>query len=238
MDLFDAQTLPELENVNVVPYQGGVKLITQDKPCGQLTLADCFELPYSVYLLNMQGETLNINHFGVEICGFASIEQAIGQTIFSVSKQIDASLLLENCQTVIANKNVKIFDENFVRHDGKTIYFLSFKFPCYNHKNLIAGVLGFSIIVGEQPISDALEIIKSLGLMPTERFNLHGAVLTNREQECLTLTVKGYSAKVIANQLKLSPRTVEEHLKNIRLKLNVNSKQQLIKKVTSSAPFK
>ncbi len=53
--------------------------------------------------------------------------------------------------------------------------------------------------------------------------------LTNREQECLYLFVKGYTMKMIARTLSISPRTVEQHLRNIRIRYKITSKNQLIK---------
>jgi len=46
--------------------------------------------------------------------------------------------------------------------------------------------------------------------------------------QCLQLTVKGYTAKKIAQQLGISYRTVEEYLNNIRIKAGANSKSALI----------
>ncbi len=52
--------------------------------------------------------------------------------------------------------------------------------------------------------------------------------ITPREMECLQLIIKGFSAKMVANKLFLSVRTIETHLDNIKRKLNCTSKEQLI----------
>lgn len=54
-------------------------------------------------------------------------------------------------------------------------------------------------------------------------------MLTKREKECLYYTVKGYTAKDTANALGISRRTVEAHLKNLKSKLSVKKKSQLIR---------
>lgn len=234
MNAFFGASQPLLSDVNITPYKTGVQLgVIQPHKTAKLTLAQCFTLPYSVYLLNKKGQTLLINDIGVAICGFTSFEHAKGHTIFSVSNDDSSKKLLDNCDSVINNENVKIFDEYFIRNDGKKLYFVSFKFPCYNQDNQLEGVLGFSIVVGQHVISEAIESIQALGLMPKETLNFHGIHLTNREKECLHLTVKAYSAKAIAVRLGISARTVEDYLKNIKLKFNVRTKQQLIDKISA-----
>ena len=52
--------------------------------------------------------------------------------------------------------------------------------------------------------------------------------LSKREVECFQLTVRGNTAKQIAATLGISHRTVETHLDNLKVKLNVPSKGALI----------
>jgi DNA-binding CsgD family transcriptional regulator len=54
--------------------------------------------------------------------------------------------------------------------------------------------------------------------------------LTQREEECLDLLSKGYTAKMTANALTISSRTVEKHIENIKEKFNVKHKAELISK--------
>lgn len=49
------------------------------------------------------------------------------------------------------------------------------------------------------------------------------ALLTPREQEVMTMLVDGYSSKVIADRLRISVRTVEDHRASILKKLRVPS---------------
>jgi DNA-binding CsgD family transcriptional regulator len=56
--------------------------------------------------------------------------------------------------------------------------------------------------------------------------------LTNRQVECCQLLLSGKTAKEIARQLDLSPRTVEYYLTNIKLKLKCSNKVELVTKLT------
>jgi DNA-binding NarL/FixJ family response regulator len=55
--------------------------------------------------------------------------------------------------------------------------------------------------------------------------------LTLREQECVYYLTKGFTFREMANALNISPRTVETHVTNIKLKLKVNTRAELIVKV-------
>lgn len=54
--------------------------------------------------------------------------------------------------------------------------------------------------------------------------------LTNREREVLLLIAKGLKNKEVAERLSLSEYTIETHRKNIKLKLNVRTTTELLRK--------
>lgn len=58
--------------------------------------------------------------------------------------------------------------------------------------------------------------------------------LTPREKQVTTCLVEGLSYKGAAVKLGLKPTTINQHLKNIYIKFNVNSKAALISKVLSN----
>ncbi len=61
--------------------------------------------------------------------------------------------------------------------------------------------------------------------------------LTVREKECLQYLYEGLSSKEIAKITGISPRTVERHFENIKLKFNCTKITQLLTKVTESRIF-
>lgn len=54
------------------------------------------------------------------------------------------------------------------------------------------------------------------------------AHLTNREQDVLQELLKGLSAKEIAYELEVAPRTVEAYIERIKIKMRARNKTQLI----------
>lgn len=58
--------------------------------------------------------------------------------------------------------------------------------------------------------------------------NINGITFTEREIDCLSCLVCGRSSKFIASLFSLSTRTVETHIHNIMLKVDCNSRQQLL----------
>jgi len=53
--------------------------------------------------------------------------------------------------------------------------------------------------------------------------------LSNREREVLQHVARGYSYKEVGERLFISPKTVENHVRNILAKLHLNRKQELIR---------
>lgn len=52
--------------------------------------------------------------------------------------------------------------------------------------------------------------------------------LTPREREILELVAKGLSAKEIAGEIGIAPRTVEGHIDSVRLKVRARNKAHMV----------
>jgi DNA-binding CsgD family transcriptional regulator len=62
--------------------------------------------------------------------------------------------------------------------------------------------------------------------------------LTNREQQVLELVAGGFSAKQIASQIGIAPRTVEGHIETVRLKMRARNKTHLVTQAVQAGVLK
>lgn len=67
--------------------------------------------------------------------------------------------------------------------------------------------------------------------LPWENENVLFQKLSKREWQCACLLIKGMTAKDIANELKLSFRTIEFYLHNLKYRLHCKNKTELILKL-------
>ena len=234
------------KEMHLISHANGVKLVTPDELRHMLTSAkipptveSLLQLPFSFYFLNTDSATQLMNEEGAAVCGFDSVHDALGRTLFDVANESSAKMLIENCAEVMREKSTKIFEESHSRQDGVEFKFLSLKMPWYNQSNKIIGVIGCSIALGRHSLSESISILTSLGLLDQNKIQQPDVVaspqlkinqihLSQRELQCLKLTLKGYTSKKIAQQLGISFRTVEEYLLNVRIKSGAGSKAELI----------
>lgn len=57
---------------------------------------------------------------------------------------------------------------------------------------------------------------------------------TQREAECMLLLLRGYTLANVAKELRLSIRTIEFYVKNMRMKVRCDTKAKLVEKVAQS----
>ncbi len=112
---------------------------------------------------------------------------------------------------------------------GATVSLICNK-PIINDKNEVEGVETWAQVL---PSSVGLDkIIQGYNGIETELVNHKNDphLLTLREQECVYYLVRGCTFLEIAQKLFISARTVESHITNIKHKLGVNTRSELIVK--------
>ncbi|MBK2086294.1 hypothetical protein IB678_03255 [Francisella adeliensis] len=157
------------------------------------------DLPLSVYTKDKNGIYLSANKFTASLTRFKSIE---GMSHFDIFGR-DAQLLSENDMTTIKNKK-DIFYEK-IKNDT----FLSLKF-CSEEQHIGAVCINLNHI-HEQDFKKNFLNASSPDIDIT---------LTKTELICLNYLTNGQTAKEIAREMLISPRTVEFHLSNAKTKLN------------------
>ena len=53
-------------------------------------------------------------------------------------------------------------------------------------------------------------------------------LLTAREQQVLEFIAQGLSAKEVAQEIEIAPRTVERHIENVRLKIRARNRTHMV----------
>lgn len=123
-----------------------------------------------------------------------------------------------------------------VEYEGVTIFQFDGKkvirYKCIINMLDVYEQLGFFL---EQESYDGQKIIRHNHTLLLNRLKsiLSTACLSNREFECLSFFIHGWSAKQIGMHLKCSYRTIQNHLSNAMDKLHCHSKHQLFELMNS-----
>lgn len=228
-------------------YKNGIRLIRPDQYAKNNyfllgAIEKFLELPFNVYFLNCDSIIQNMNEITAETMQFQSISNAIGKSMLHVAERRSAQSIINGDIQVLTNQSMKFFDHKFDFKNGKICHGLSIKYPWYDHNCRLIGVFGISVIFGLQPLADSLTYIAQLGLLNSTQIKYHASDyitplpfkninLSRQENLCLKYLMQGKSAKAIANILSLSKRTVEHYIENIKNKMGVSSKYELMLKI-------
>lgn len=151
----------------------------------------------------------------------------------------DCDALIEATQNdavILTTASMKMFIEHGFRREC-----LSIKAPLWNQNNQVIGVGGISFYFDEINLHEIttlindLEIIHPFANQATDLYCHHALPeLTVREKECARYLVKGMTAKEIGRVLKISYRTVECHIENIKAKFGCSRQAQLVSMIMDS----
>ncbi len=197
------------------------------------TINSLLNLPYNIYFYDRNSSFQLINDACAESCGFNSSEAAINKSILETASLESARIIVDNNNAVLKKHRMKFIEEElFLINCDSSIKGLSLKFPWYNKRNVIIGVFGITVIFGKHKVDELLSQVLDLGLLNQSKY-LHNLQsdkypFTKREKEIIYLLETKNTAKEIGNQLCVSPRTVEKHIENIKMRLNVKSKKDIV----------
>lgn len=237
-------TSPEFE---IHPWAGGIqlripaKLTESDRICSPRktpTIQEVLQLPISVYFLNFCSELQNANDLIPQVLE-VSLVKLLGRSIVETMPENNSYQEILNDRTVLESGQQCFFQETAIQKDGSCLNFLTVKLPWYTAENKIIGLLGFSMEINAHNPAQSLNLLRSWGLLnnnkPTslDMLNLkimHGNI-TYREFMVIEQLLLGRSARYIGETLNISKRTVETHIENIKNKLGVHTKSELIEKI-------
>jgi DNA-binding CsgD family transcriptional regulator len=222
------------------------------------SLHDLFKLPVNAFFLDKDSSIIAANNQTVLTNASGprdtvSSKDVIGKSLLNLIEKRAAGKILQNDSIVNRTGRSHIFEEVVLHLDDFSFTAISFKFPCYNQYNQQVAILGLSVLLSDaQPlISDyssfttGFEAIQNLGFLSSDTTkrtlldylpgkHICGAYLTQQETRCLHFLLRGYTIKMIAKNMELSPRTIETHCENIKSKYNIATKSELIAKIFDS----
>lgn len=199
-----------------------------------ISKSDCLlsalnSLSVSVYCKDNKGIYLEVNDVFVNTSAMGRSE-IIGKKDKALIWGEQASQIEMNDQEVIYSKKPKTTIE-IVKSFGKTDNtFLSQKIPMINEFGKVTGIFCCSINLTEQNnknSNNSLTLTSTILSCPQLHLAMQG--LTSRETQIVQFIKKGFTNKEIGVTCRISTRTVEHHIENIKNKFGVSSKFALLK---------
>lgn len=180
------------------------------------------------------------------LLGWKDSDQCEGLTDFDIP-----------CQAVEAAPQFVLLDQKAVKNDAGILslyvcnysnglkVLLSSKKPIFNEQGVITGIFGQVTDVSQSNIFQWIVSLKNSDKRMVEYSNNSNIYiinseqsplpLTKRQQSCLFLLIRGKTTKEIGAILNLSPRTIEEHISALKIKLDCFNKSQLIEKAIDTS---
>lgn len=191
------------------------------------------------------------NHFVNDQCayiiGYDDKDEVYGRRIDEMRcKAAECSdIFIEQNRQVFENKqSLKAIDIHPYRNDELKIL-LAHKIPLLDNQNKVTAVIWYATEIIQQNLLTILRLLTNTDrhYRPNKNANqriynisdsLKKSSLTQRESECFFYLARGKTANQIAAIFSISKRTVEKHIANIKIKLDCNTKSDLIDKAIDS----
>ncbi len=191
----------------------------------KLDLTEFDHQPFHFYWKDAYGVYLGCNNTQAKATGFDQGVDIVGGTDLDIFPTEFAPIYRQNDLAVMHHEQPSIIIEPGVALNGPPIFGLSYKTTlrtCFSKK--VAGVIGVTFVYqANEPLNQLL-----LNFPGNHLSHVDEVQLSKRQLDCLYYLVKGLTMKKIADQLNLSPKTVEHYLDAIKMKLNCRSRSDLI----------
>jgi len=225
------------------PCKNGVKIIRPQEarcinPTQLPTLDQILNLPCSVFFDNSEHAAEKVNEISAQICGYVSAEDAIGHTVFDFTTKETALRFVSNQQQVMTSQRMHIVEDILIKKDEIPFSFVAISFPWYSNEDKVIGVFGCSIVLNHHSIAQSFSELCDFGLLTKQKYPSTFTPIpchtsfTRREKQCISLIMQGKSPKEIGILLFLSHRTIEHYIENIKDKIGVTTKAEMIVKLT------
>lgn len=220
-------------------------------PTSGIQVQNVLQLPMNVYFQRDEilldcNEQVYLTHC-CDSLGFYSHQDLRGIRFDRVAKSEYLRQIVRHDQVTLKNGGLSIFEEEILTHHDISVPVLTFKFPCVIDCHKPPIIFGISLLIDNAcspaaaSLAPGLSMLLSLGLISAHNTaeqllpgrKIDGVYLTSRQLRCVELGLRGMTAKKIAATLGISFRTVERHFENLKHKLKVQSKSELLEKIVS-----
>lgn len=206
-----------------------------------------YQLPGLIVCKTINSEFLWCNFQGANQMGFKDPKETIGikddQIRCPASECADA--FVEKDKAALLGNEIELIDINTWANNKRMISYTRKKiFHYLDYGVEKKGIILYSTEITDTMISKLSDLFddnvfkKEIGNKKSVCYEIKNCFLfsnlTSRESQCFFLLSRGYSAKAIGKILHISHRTVENHIDNIKLKLNIHSKSEIIEYAYSS----
>lgn len=181
------------------------------------------EVPGHVYLKDIRGRWLFCNRELVKYAGFDSYKSMVGKTDYDMPWKAGAdSMILVERQVLMLEREIK-YSETFELVNGDLVQCITTKKPYYYNGELI-GTIGNSIAH-----TKLRGTVDKLDYIDIQTGNI--LKLTAKQKTCLSNVIAGKTIKEAASNMKVSDRTVENHLYAARTVNKISSIRYLMHNV-------
>ncbi|MEI7493221.1 MAG: LuxR C-terminal-related transcriptional regulator [Alphaproteobacteria bacterium] len=197
--------------------------------------------PGLVLVKNLKSEFCAMSNDFAHLLGFQKANNYEGKSEYDVPCETYemAQTFIQNDQHVITTKkeSVCVIVGNF--SSGRNVLISKTK-PLYDDSNNVIGVFAHTKDVTNSGIFnrymnlivDDYKITGKSNSQTIYTLNQHQlpCSLSSRQEECLFLIARGKSIKEISCIMNISARTIEDHIAALKVKLDCNTKSQMIEK--------
>jgi PAS domain S-box-containing protein len=208
-------------------------------------------LPEYVFWKNEQLLYQGCNKRVAEYLSLSTPEKIVGKSDYDFGWNVERIARLHEVDKKILALGLSITVEDIIpKSDGTERIMLTSKSPLYDVERKIIGILGVSADITELKKSEEIlnrandktksderpfrlqDVLKSI---KAKKYFLTGEYediyLTKRQAECAYCLANGKTVKETGKLLGLSYRTIEFYLENVKVKLGVNTRSELISKL-------
>jgi DNA-binding CsgD family transcriptional regulator len=196
-------------------------------------------MPGNVYWTDINSVYLGCNDNVTNMLGLKSRQEIMGITYSDMARLggwtqgQEKSFKGDDQEVMLTGKpKLNIEEPPITDSEGNIMYFITSRVPLRDKNNQITGILGISTDITSKKFKLASELPYNLCVKEYKNY------FTPRELDVFNYILLGLTSKKIAKRLDISFRTVEDYIDKIKIKLDCDSKSEVIEAAISKGIIK